>query len=151
MTPEYYVACGGIVRRGDQVLILHKHTLDEYVLPKGHVEPGETLEQAALREVQEETGYGRVRIVAPLGEPLRVEFMRKGRWTVRDESYFLMELEDETPAALGSYDDHDRDRQIFHLLWVPLDGAAERLTYEAARTFMRRAAEWVRANSPAAG
>jgi 8-oxo-dGTP pyrophosphatase MutT (NUDIX family) len=151
MTPEYYVACGGIVRRGNEVLILHKHTLDEYVLPKGHVEPGETLEQAALREVQEETGYGRVRIVASLGEPLRVEFMRKGRWTVRDESYFLMELEDETPAELGAYDDHDRDRQIFHLLWVPLAEAPARLTYEPARTFMRRAAEWCHANPPAAG
>ena len=102
-----------------------------------------TLEQAAVREVQEETGYGRVRVVAPLGDPLRSEFMRKGRWTVRDEFYYLMELEDETPAALDLYDDHERDRQTFQLLWVPLVGAAERLTYEPARTFMRRAADWL--------
>jgi len=143
MPPDYYVASGGIVRRGDQVLILYKPRLNEYVLPKGHVEDGETLEQAAVREVQEETGYGRVRVVAPLGDPLRSEFMRKGRWTVRDEFYYLMELEDETPAALDLYDDHERDRQTFQLLWVPLSGAAERLTYEPARTFMRRAADWL--------
>jgi 8-oxo-dGTP pyrophosphatase MutT (NUDIX family) len=147
MAPDYYVAAGGIVRRGGDVLILHKHKLNEYVLPKGHVEDGETLEQTAVREVQEETGFGNVRVLAPLGEPLRGEFMRKGRWTVRDETYFLMELASQAPADLGHYDDHEKDRQTFHLLWVPLDEAAGRLSYEPARTFMQRAVDWLRAQA----
>lgn len=147
MAPDYYVAAGGILRRGSEVLLLHKHHLNEYVLPKGHVEDGETLEQAAVREVQEETGYGSLRVLVLLGEPLRSEFMRKGRWTMRDETYFLMELEDDRPATLGVYDDHERDRQIFHLLWLPLPEAVERLSFEPARAFMRRAAAWLAANA----
>ena len=152
MAPDYYAAAGGIICRGGEVLLLHKHRLNEYVLPKGHVEDGETLEQTAVREVQEETGFGRVRVLALLGEPLRSEFWRKGRWTVRDESYFLMELDDDSPADLGHYDDHERDRQTFHLLWVPLAEAPARLSFEPARTFMRRAAAWLQANPiPPAG
>ena len=152
MAPDYYAAAGGIIRRGDEVLLLHKHRLNEYVLPKGHVEEGETLEQTAVREVQEETSYGRLRVLALLGEPLRSEFMRKGRWTVRDESYFLMELADDSPANLGQYDDHERDRQNFHRLWVNLAEAPDRLSFEPARTFMRRAAAWLQANPvPPAG
>ena len=148
MGPDYYVASGGIIRRGDEVLLLHKHRLNEYVLPKGHVEDGETLEQAAVREVREETGYGNLRVLAQLGGPLRAEFMRKGRWTVRDETYFLMELDDDAPANLGAYDDHEHDRQMFHLQWVPLAAAPDRLTFEPARTFMQRAANWLRTNAP---
>ncbi len=143
---DYYVASGGIITRADQVLLLHKHQLDEYVLPKGHVEPGETLEQAALREAREETGYHNLRVLAQLGLPLRAEFSLKGRRTVRDETYFLMALDDEAPAAALDYDDADYDKQVFDRLWVPLAEAPGRLSFEPARTFMQRAADWLRNN-----
>lgn len=151
MASDDYVAAGGIITRDDQVLLLHKHHLNEYVLPKGHVEPGETLEQAAVRETREETGYHNLRVLAQLGPPLRAEFPLKGRWTVRDETYFLMALEDETLAAEQDHDDAVYDKQVFRLLWVPLAGAPGRLSFEPARTFMQRAADWLRANPRQAG
>jgi len=49
------VSAGIIVFRGDQVLII-RNRFGEWVLPKGKVEAGETVEEAALREVEEETG-----------------------------------------------------------------------------------------------
>ena len=151
MLPDYYVAAGGIVTHGGQVLLLHKHRLDEYVLPKGHVEPGETVEQAALREVREETGYVHLRLLAPLGEALRAEFVLNGRPTVRDETYFLMALDDDTRAPVADHDDAEYDRQSFHRFWLPQTEAAGRLTFEPARTFMRRAVDWLRAHpAPAA-
>ena len=53
-------AAGGVVwrRRDDQiqVLLVHRPKYDDWSLPKGKLEPGETHQEAALREVREETG-----------------------------------------------------------------------------------------------
>ncbi len=57
---------GGVVMMGDQV-VLRRTARDEYLFPKGHIDPGETEEQTARREVAEETGVD-AEIVAPLGE-----------------------------------------------------------------------------------
>jgi 8-oxo-dGTP pyrophosphatase MutT (NUDIX family) len=142
---RYYAAAGGLVVRGGQLLLLHKHRQNEYVLPKGHIEAGETQEQTALRETQEETGYAHLDLLANLGT-LRAEFTYQDRWTVRDETYFLMRLVDEARVTLGDYDDATHDAETFHRLWVPIADAAARLTFEPAKTFAARAAAWLQAN-----
>ena len=145
MKARYYVAAGGIVLRDGQLLLLHKHRQDEYVLPKGHVEVGETLEQTAVRETQEETGYAHLRVLSNLGT-LQAKFVYQERLTTRDETYFLMLLLDEARVAPSDYDDAHHDAETFHLLWVPVEAAAARLTFEPARTLAARAGEWLRAN-----
>ena len=54
-------AAGGIVHRHNgaatEVLVVHRPKYEDWSLPKGKLDPGETLEQAALREVEEETGW----------------------------------------------------------------------------------------------
>jgi 8-oxo-dGTP pyrophosphatase MutT (NUDIX family) len=66
-----FTLAGGIVFRyvGDNpcyLVVTAKKNPNHWVLPKGHIDPGETLAEAALREVQEETGV-RARIVKPIG------------------------------------------------------------------------------------
>ncbi len=59
MSPTIVHAAGGVVWRpgddGDEVLLVHRSRYDDWTIPKGKLDPGETWEQAAVREVFEET------------------------------------------------------------------------------------------------
>lgn len=145
MKSRYYAAAGGLVVRDRQFLLLFKHRQNEYVLPKGHIEDGETPEQAAVRETQEETGYAHVQVLTNLGT-LRAQYVYHERLTVRDETYFLMRLADEARLAPGEYDDAQHDLEAFHQAWVPIGAASHQLTFEPAKTFAVRAAAWLQAN-----
>jgi 8-oxo-dGTP pyrophosphatase MutT (NUDIX family) len=99
-------------------------------LPKGHIEPGETREQAALREVSEETGLRELVIRADLGHQL-VEFEWRGRWYARDESCFLMAPSpDVEPAS---------PEKQFERLWLSWEAALKHITFEAERIWIMRA------------
>lgn len=147
MKTRYYAAAGGLVVRGSHLLVLHKHLQDEYVLPKGHIEAGETAIAAALRETREETGYTNLEVLADLGT-LRAEFDLDGVHIQRDETYFVLRLVDEQRSSSGDHDDAAHDREAFHHFWVPIADGPQRLSFEPARTFARRAIEWLRQNEP---
>ncbi|MCX7707423.1 MAG: NUDIX hydrolase, partial [Anaerolineae bacterium] len=98
---EYRAAGGVVLDEQGRVLLIERWVIRdgrpvfEVRLPKGHVEPGETDEQAALREVCEETGYCGITITADLGEIVN-EFKWPGEdlHVVRHEHYYLMHLAD---------------------------------------------------------
>lgn len=129
---ERYVAAGGVVVRDEEVLVLHWTKRNEVRLPKGHVEPGETVREAALRETSEETGYLDLRIVADMGRQ-RVTFEDRGRQVVRTERYFLMKL----PS--GRLDPRGTSEDKFDPVWMGWDRALEALTFEPERRWVERA------------
>lgn len=150
---ETEVSAGGVVTRpglaapggaGPEVLIadqLDWNTGQRNVrLPKGHLEPGETLEEAALREVAEEVGVT-ARIVRPL-DPIRYEFWHEGRRCVVPKvvHYFLMEFVSGDPRAL--------DDEMEHVHWCSLASAPERLTFEDERLVVRQAQRLLRSRDP---
>ena len=143
---DKYQAAGGVVVREDQqgtwFLLLEIEGRTELRLPKGHVEPGETIEQAAVREVQEETGYAEVEIAASLGSITHSFFnVRKGAQVTRTESYFLMRLTGEHAYA-GPNFDHEK----FVRRWVICEQAEKVLSYEVEREFARRASRALAGN-----
>jgi 8-oxo-dGTP diphosphatase len=56
LASEYVRAAGGVILRGGKVCIIHRPDYEDWSLPKGKLDGRETYEQAALREVHEETG-----------------------------------------------------------------------------------------------
>jgi 8-oxo-dGTP pyrophosphatase MutT (NUDIX family) len=104
----------------------------EIRLPKGHVAADETRLQAAIREVNEETGLSGLAILADLGHQV-VEFEWEGIHYIRDESYFLMSMTER--SALSS------PEAQFQPLWLTWEEALSSLTYEAERVWVQRAKE----------
>ncbi len=132
-----YVAAGGVVIDGDLVLVLLRPSRDEVRLPKGHIDPGETAEQAAVREVGEETGYVDVEIERPLGEQ-QIAFstvLDDGRpvEVERVEMYFKMRLRSSATSPRGRAEDKFTPR------WMRTDEASSALTFEGEREWLRRA------------
>lgn len=97
-------------------------------LPKGHLEEGETPQEAALREVKEETGIvGRV--VAPLGV-IDFWFMAGDRRIHKTVHHYLME------ASGGELS--DADAEVEEVAWVDLDDLRSRLAYADERRLLDR-------------
>jgi len=138
MRTVYYQAAGGVVIHKGKVLLLERPSRNEVRLPKGHIEAGEAPAEAALREVHEEAGYAKLRIVADLG-PQQVQFVDpyRERQVTRDERFFLMGLRDEQPS------EREVGEAQFEPIWVSAADAVARLSFETEREFVRRALRWL--------
>ncbi len=150
-----YHAAGGVVLDGDgRVLLLEREVwrqgawIHEIRLPKGHVEPGESDAEAALREVGEESGYWGLVLGDDLGITT-VEFEFEGRLIRRSEHYYLMHLTDPHRGETRPKHPHAEEAR-FRPLWARnLAEAARLLSYESEKAVVRRAA--ARLGSPGEG
>jgi 8-oxo-dGTP diphosphatase len=120
---ERVEAAGGVVVRDGRLALVHRPRYDDWTLPKGKLDPGESFEDAALREVAEETGL-RCRLVREL--PAIEYEVRKGPKIVR---YWLMEVEAETPFV--------PDEEVDQVRWVDPQEALALVTYEGDREVLQ--------------
>jgi bis(5'-nucleosidyl)-tetraphosphatase len=134
------VSAGGLIWRRTpanaiEVVLVRPAGRDAWVLPKGHVERGETLPAAALREAHEETGIDAA-LAEPLGEVSYI-FSERGRKRGRPTTifkrvhFYLMHYRG---GALADHDD-----EIAEARWVALDDAPRLLTHENERRLVERA------------
>jgi 8-oxo-dGTP pyrophosphatase MutT (NUDIX family) len=134
-----YQSAGGVVVDSHGRVLLIERTIagvHEIRLPKGHIDPGEAPEDAARREVCEETGYCDVQILRDLGWAT-ISFETAQTRVVRDERYYLM--------ALGS--DRRQPPQfqtaqeaLYSNRWASsFDQAEALLSFEGEKAVVRRA------------
>ena len=127
--PDVSAAGGVVVRRGRglrrRVAVIHRPKYMDWSLPKGKLEKGESFKQAALREVEEETGFrcearSELPSVSYLDRKARAKFVR----------YWLME------PLEGSFEPHG---EVDELRWATRREAGKLLTYDHDRELVNRA------------
>ena len=118
-------AAGGVVMRDGRIAVVHRPKYDDWSLPKGKLDPGESWEEAAMREVEEETGL-RCRLEEEL-EP--AHYTAKGRpKTVRWWRMSVIE------------DGGDSDDEVDELRWLTPGEAVSTLSYDHDRQLVRSVA-----------
>jgi 8-oxo-dGTP pyrophosphatase MutT (NUDIX family) len=135
------VSAGGVVYRRDgedlEVVLASRRTRRgdlAWGLAKGGVEEGESMEEAAIREVLEETGYT-VELEGSLGETKY--FYVWGDARIRKTVHFFL-------MRFTGGDPDDRDDEMEEVRWFPLERALKRAAYRGEREILERAAELLR-------
>lgn len=82
---------GGIVVRNKKICLISQSRMNKpyWVIPKGHIEKGETIEQTAKREIFEETGLNDIKQIKKIGIITRLGGNNKGGWVPKDIHCFL--------------------------------------------------------------
>jgi 8-oxo-dGTP diphosphatase len=126
MADAEVLAAGGVVVRDDgRIAVIHRPRYDDWSLPKGKLDPGESFEDGAVREVLEETGV-RGRIVGELDATSYVD--RKGRDKL--VRWYRMEF-DGDPADFAPNDEVDE------LRWLTPGEAEKLLSYDHDRALVQ--------------
>jgi ADP-ribose pyrophosphatase YjhB (NUDIX family) len=136
---------GGVVfRRGDSAIefLLIRDPYANWGLPKGHIEGGETPVEAALREVEEETGLRELSMIAQL-PTIDWYFRDRGKLVHKFCHFFLLE-------CAGGDARPQLDEGITECIWRPPTIAIETVSYANAREVISAAAAWLR-SQPAVG
>jgi 8-oxo-dGTP diphosphatase len=120
VTEKRIEAAGGVVmRRGPEeteIVVVHRPRYDDWSFPKGKLDPGETFEEAALREVREETG-----LICRLGPELAFAHYDDNKGRPKLVRYWLMAVIEDP-----GFEPND---EVDELRWLTPAQAADLLTY----------------------
>jgi 8-oxo-dGTP pyrophosphatase MutT (NUDIX family) len=135
---EREFSAGGVVvnAAGECVVIVprSRRRPRPLALPKGHVDPGETPEQTAVREVREETGVD-AEIVERLGD-VRYWYTRNGTRVAKVVRFFLLAHRSGVPTADAF--------EVEEARWMPLEQAVGELSYAGERSMAEKALSQLR-------
>lgn len=135
-------SAGGVVYRRTgtgPLFLLIRDSYGNWGFPKGHLERGETSEDAAIREVGEETGLDNLTSLGMI-ETIDWHFRFRGRLIHKVCHFYLMETEIARTKP-------QRDEGITACRWLPIDRALQAISYGNAREVLQHAYEKVLAQA----
>jgi 8-oxo-dGTP pyrophosphatase MutT (NUDIX family) len=128
---------GGVVQgQDDRIIIVEQHG-NSWAFPKGGVEEGESLFEAAKREIKEETGITKLQFVSELGSYMRRSIGLDGKgetdkWPPSRRTMFLFRTDETTLAPY-----QDPHGEITQARWVTVEEALKLLTHPKDKEFLR--------------
>ena len=128
---KFEYSSGGIVMEGSNLLMVKVKNLEDQIVwtfPKGHIEKGEKAEQAALREVEEETGY-RCEIVRPF-ERVQYWFKHNDQLIKKTVTWYLMKPVQKT----GTFD----TEEILETKWISFEEAQKLARYKSDKKLLAK-------------
>ena len=127
------LSAGGMVfrRNGETHILLIKDHNDKWTLPKGFIEKGETSEEAALREVREETGVKNLKVIEKLGN-VKYFYILENEKIFKIVVFFLMETKDK--ELKPQWEVHDAK-------WFPTNGILDKIGYKNTTDIMKKGLE----------
>jgi len=133
MKTEHHRSAGGLVVEGTRILLISTQEGRRWQLPKGHIERGESPEQAAVREIEEETGVSG-RVIAPL-PGVEYWFVEKGRRRVHKRvDYFLLSY---VSGSVADFDVHE----VSGAEWFTWEEGIGKLSFDNERRVVEAARE----------
>lgn len=127
------LSAGGILFDRGQVLTINWTTKDAVEFPKGTIEPGETNEQAAVREVFEETGY-LTTVVRPLGSTTYEFDLEDGRHYRKTVEFFVLARANDTEPTPNR-----QEGENFENMWLEPAEVLRLLTHDDSKELLREA------------
>lgn len=128
-------SCGAVVFReenGVRLYLLLRYSEGHWDLPKGHTEKGETEEQTARREIEEETGITQLELVPSFRRAIAYAFKRNGADVPKEVAFFLAKTVQKGVKLSSEHLD---------FAWLPFSQAERKATYRNAKNLLREAEE----------
>ena len=132
-------SAGGIVIRegtngpdgtkGTKVLVTQHSKHHGWDFPKGHIEQGESSEQAAIREVKEETGV-KAKIIEKIGQT-EYFYFDSGERVFKTVVFFIMKFLEQGVATTGF--------EVESIVWLPVDEVGNKLTFKDTKELWKKA------------
>jgi len=132
---------GGIVFRltedkKDIEVLLIQDSRGRWTIPKGHIEPGETAKQAAVREIGEEAGLTRIRVICWLGK-IHFKYRRLEQLVLMTTQIYLVHSLDDSEALV-------KEKWMKGIQWFKFPDALDAIEYEDIERLMLIAKKKIR-------